>query len=64
MNRIDYYMNSLTSFRHKSLISMEHFEKELYQFLVDSIRESIKNRNTNNQLASQTMSYLNSSNIF
>ncbi|CAF5061286.1 unnamed protein product, partial [Rotaria sp. Silwood1] len=62
MHRIDYYMNSLTTFRHKSLASIELFEKDLHKFLLNSIRESIKNKNTNNQLASQAMCYLNSKN--
>ncbi|CAF1411613.1 unnamed protein product [Adineta steineri] len=62
MIRIDDYMKGLSSFRHATLVSIENFEKELHQFLLNSIRESIKNENTNNQLASQAISYLNSQN--
>ncbi|CAF3926815.1 unnamed protein product [Adineta steineri] len=58
MIRIDDYMKGLSSFRHATLVSIENFEKELHQFLLNSIRESIKSEKSNNQLATKARSYL------
>ncbi|CAF3479924.1 unnamed protein product [Rotaria sp. Silwood1] len=44
MNRVDDYMKSLALFRHK--------------FLLNSIRETIKNKTADNILATQALSYL------
>ncbi|CAF1544884.1 unnamed protein product [Didymodactylos carnosus] len=59
MNRVDDYMNSLASFRHKSLLSMELFEKELHQFLLSSVRNTIKMKTASEKLANRAMSYSN-----
>ncbi|CAM4953543.1 unnamed protein product [Rotaria socialis] len=63
MNTVDYYMNSLASFRHRSLSAMEIFEKSLHRFLLSSIRETVKTQTTHNQLSSRALSYFDSKNV-
>ncbi|CAF4179913.1 unnamed protein product [Rotaria sordida] len=58
MNTVDYYMNSLASFRYQTLNSIEIFEKSLHQFLLSSIRQVVKNSINNNSLTSKASSDL------
>ncbi|CAM4841945.1 unnamed protein product [Rotaria magnacalcarata] len=48
MIQVDYYMNSVATFRHESLVCIENFEKWLHEFVLNSIRGAMKNEQLDN----------------